>query len=308
MTPAIKFSCPSCYTPLKLTGAPPGQKVKCPKCSTVITVPAASAVQQEPPAKQPEPKAQAAPRTEQPKAGTAPPARNPAPAASPAPKPAPAIKKSAPTHQGTTSRGEEYKSGGVPRKAAGTLPSVQLPPEGQKAEAPRRKAAETFPGNSMPADLTADDKPAAPRRLECPVCGGTVRPPLGISTGKPVKCPLCTAVFPMPAGFKAEPVANHAPVEEHRAAPAPSPTVAPAGFAPAASSLAPPPPGEATEEAAQESTSAPAEPSADSPGHKARSAAEPSLTMAWIVFGLSVTLFVGLLVLWRLLESGTINN
>jgi prepilin-type N-terminal cleavage/methylation domain-containing protein/prepilin-type processing-associated H-X9-DG protein len=85
------------------------------------------------------------------------------------------------------------------------------------------------PEQTAPDSEPAEEKPAVPSRLECPVCGGLVKPPAGSGPGKPVKCALCTASFRVPAGYTAEPAAKPpvdaltVPDEEMRPADAPPP-------------------------------------------------------------------------------------
>jgi hypothetical protein len=139
-----------------------------------------------------------------------------------------------------------------------------------------------------------------------------VKPPADIGVGKAIKCPMCTAVVPIPVGYKPEspfvptpsPEVDEGP--ETPSAPAavnhsfsqpawsPPPVSAPladSGFssAPAATATATAP---STTTSAVTETSHHSEPDTE------------NLRTAWIVFGLSAGLFVVLLVLWGLAESG----
>ena len=68
--------------------------------------------------------------------------------------------------------------------------------------------------------------PQSPR-VACPACNGVLRPPAGLLPGKSIRCPHCTAVFPLAAEPKVNGVApappqrsirlmNGGPVEEGR--------------------------------------------------------------------------------------------
>jgi DNA-directed RNA polymerase subunit M/transcription elongation factor TFIIS len=378
MSSPSKFSCPSCSMLLKMAGVAPGQRVKCPKCATVFAVPAAAPPPPEAPAKKTSDTAQRAPRPAEQKPSAAPAARNPAPTASSTP--APPIKKNQPTLHGTPPAAEQKPAAA---KAPGTLPEVRLPAEGQKPGATpgKRKAAQTFAGNTTAANEAPpleEVKPTPPGRLECPVCGGMVKPPAGSGPGKPMKCPLCTASFPVPAGYKAEsakpapaPTADTEPDEEKPAAPSrfecpvcgglvkppagsgpgkpmkcPLCTASfpvPAGYraepakpAPAASqpaaTLAPTEPAESftsdlevpnqfsTNAIAVQPSSPPAEmgfsPAPESApseretpeNGKVKTSAQPSSLLAWVVFAISASVFVALLVLWRMAEAGKFDH
>jgi hypothetical protein len=201
----------------------------------------------------------------------------------------------------------ETKAAAAPAaaKKPPTQPHVQVPPEG---EAPaRRKAAQTFSGNSKAADEpAARPVPASSGRLECPVCGGKVKPPMGAGPGKPMKCPLCMASFPIPAGYKPESVFAPGATSDNEPEPEPEPAPMSAAPMPMSSSGgvvaftgSPADMGFSDPVLA----SAPAAARLDAPSSAGyKSSGEPSMLVPWIVFGVSAAIFISLLVLWRVME------
>lgn len=102
------------------------------------------------------------------------------------------------------------------KKAAATLPGVgPRPAEEKKPASPPtavpaiRKTAPTFPGIHLPAeevhfrDIPDKPPPPQPPRIACPACKGMLRPPPDVPPGKSIRCPRCSAVFPLPAETKA---------------------------------------------------------------------------------------------------------
>jgi DNA-directed RNA polymerase subunit M/transcription elongation factor TFIIS len=293
MSSASKFSCPSCSMMLKLSAPKPGQRIKCPKCANIFSLPADAAAPAEEVA---------------------------------AKKPAAADAKRRETFQ-RPPRADEAKPIAPPAAKTETLPEMRLAAADQKAAAPahRRKAAETFAGNTRAPELPpALSKQPLPSKLECPVCGGMVKVPPDSGAGKPLKCQLCTASFPVPSMYKAAPksapAAKPEPAKSFSSPPPPPPSFGMSDLSPARDLASPStpvdlgssgssgfgggsgsgfggesaPPRSESSEGSEVTYNAPA---SDDDG-------QPT-TLTWIVFGISATIFVSLFVLWRLAESGT---